>query len=205
MLDLYNSMCHLNFDYEKFAQHANMAFGTEIKEVFAVETVDSSVISPDEARSNLKPFLHDHIKTRIDNIAIKFEEAVSSLSLVNPIQAFKLSGRTDFLSYADNVIKLMEEKEITADEEQLKKFALDTIFKQLRKSNEETCQFLKKNIRILAFQVSVICWLNTSRMLKRYGNASTEAWNQLDNYFKESASLVIKQALEHIDQSNNDR
>lgn len=126
----------------------------------------------------IKNHLFPRLYKRLPKIKESYEKDLDTIKKVDPILAFRLSGRTDILDYLNNFSELLEPLEENDNDKQTSKKIASSLTPNLRKNMIET---FEENIIDVAYQINFITWIRVKRRLsrKKENNFDSEEFEEM--------------------------
>jgi hypothetical protein len=113
-------------------------------------------------QTTTKSFLEKHIFSKLDDIKQNFNDAIENLAAIKPLTAFSLSGKANYIEILSSFESFLDralDKHTRSKEEkdQLLKWLKQTI---LSDAFSKIHSDIKRDIRSLAFSISIWTWIS---------------------------------------------
>ncbi len=191
LMETYNLFSKSDFDkyIEKITQQVFKRLSVN-EQTVEVEQFMKEIYSS-LAENYLKPDLLDDL----DDIEDDYQNAIKELANIDPITAYRLSGKTTILDRFEDMSDIMEDfKQIFPSEADEIESGTKTILQQTRKQMlKEALSALEDDIREIAWKINIWEWWRAKRTVKYIKEkAEEEIDKKIDSLFNDIVKTMEK-------------
>lgn len=112
----------------------------------------------------IKKSIFPHLNKRLPQIKKDYEESLETIKKIDPILAFKLSGKTEIIDYLDNLSLMMKPLESNEGDRLETKRLLNKLSPNLRRKMLES---FEENIKTVAYKINLRTWFKVKNRLSK--------------------------------------